>query len=217
MKKPLLLLCLFLLLAGCAREIRTTGYADRGSPALPPGGSFVVLGNAPATNPLLDREVKEKIEKLLLRQGYRLEAPEKADYQLAFGYSIQPGLRSGTVTTFGPPQTEIRRVPDGRGGVTTSAITVPGATAVVPVITTEYDRQVTIKVTAARGQAGAPERVLWIGESASLDPSSDLRSAIDYLLVATFTYFGRDTGRQVPVRIAPDHPDLRALRQEASP
>lgn len=217
MKKTLLTLLTTLLLAGCALEIRTTGYADRGGASLAAGGTFAVLSNAPAANPLLDREVKGKIEKLLLRRGYRLAAPDKAGYHLTFGYGIQPGLRSGTVTTFGPPQTEIRRIPDGRGGVTTSAVTVPGATSAVPVITVEYDRQVTIRVTAAPGGAGNPERVLWIGESASLDPSSDLRSAIDYLLVATFDHFGRDTGRQVQGRIAPDHPDLKALREGTSP
>lgn len=220
MKKTFLFLISVLLLAGCAMTIHTTGYTDRngGRPVLPPGSTFAVLENLPAPNPLLDREIRGKIEKLLLRQGFRLAAPEKADYHLAFGYSIQPGLRSGTVTTFSPPQTHIRRVPDGQGGVTTQAITVPGTATSVPVVTPEYTRQVTLKVTDAAGaRAGREAKVLWIGDSSNLDPSSDLRSDIDYLLVATFLHFGRDTGREVQVRIGKDHPDVQALRQEGSP
>lgn len=216
MKKPFFLLLLTLWLAGCALEIRTTGFLDRagGLAALPKAASFAVLENAQAPNPVFEKEIKGKIEKLLVRQGYRIEPPERASYLLAYSYSIQSGLRSSTITSYGPPQTDIVRVPDGKGGVTTRVVTVQGAPSVVPVIAMGYTEQLTLQVME-EARMGQAQKVVWVGETLTSDGSSDLRSDIDYLLVATFRYFGEDTGKQAHVRISPDDPEVMALRREA--
>ncbi len=219
MRRTVFLVAVLIFLGGCALDIRTTGFLDRtaGAAGLAKGATVAVVENSPAENPIFDREVRGKIEKLLARRGYRTAAPGKADYILTYGYSISPGLRSSAVTTYGPPQTQITSVPDGRGGVTTRAVTLPGQPTVVPMLSTEYTRQVTVKVAeAGRGQQDKKEHVLWVGETHSIDPSSDLRSDIDYLLVVTFRYFGQDTGKQVRVNLNPDDPEVRELRGEAS-
>ena len=218
MKKALFLAGLLIMVSGCGREIRTTGFLDRtaGVTALAKGATVAVVENSQAENPIFDREVKGKIEKLLARRGYRAAAAGKADYILTYGYSISPGLRSTPVTTYGPPQTQITSVPDGKGGVTTRAITLPGQPTVVPMLSTEYTRRLMVTVAdAARQREDKKEHVLWVGETHSIDPSSDLRSDIDYLLVATFLYFGQDTGKQVRVNLSPNDPEVLELRSEA--
>lgn len=217
MNQRIIPVALVVLLAGCGLEIRTTGFLDRTAAVtgLAKGATVAVVENSQAENPIFDREVKGKIEKLLARHGYRAAAVGKADYILSYGYSISPGLRSSAVTTYGPPQTQITSVPDGKGGLTTRAVTLPGQPTVVPMLSTEYTRQVNVKLAAARQQADGNGHVLWVGETHSIDPSSDLRSDIDYLLVVTFLYFGQDTGKQVRVTLNPDDPAVRELRGEA--
>jgi hypothetical protein len=218
MKKGIFLVSLLIFVVGCALDIRTTGYLDRASgvTALTKGTAFAVMENAQAENPIFDREVKGKLEKMLTKRGYRIAPPETADYLLTYGYSIGPGFRSSVVTSYGLPQTQITSVPDGRGGVTTRAVTTPGQPFSVPMISTEYTRQLTVKVAdAARQREDKKEHVIWVGETHSIDPSSDLRYDVDYLLVVTFAYFGQDTGKQVRVNLGPEDPEVLELRSEA--
>jgi hypothetical protein len=217
MKKVLLLAAIALLVSGCALNVRTTGFLDpaAGADAPPPGASFAVLENAEAPNPIFDREVRGKIEILLARHGYKVAAQDRADYLLTFSYDMSAGLRIGTMTSYGPPQTKIVAVSDGRGGRTFRAITVPGAVTTTPTMTETFTRRLTLKtVDAGSLRAGRPERVVWIGDTLSTETSSDLRYDIDYLLAAAFAWFGRDTGKQATVPIHGDNPDVGALRGE---
>jgi hypothetical protein len=219
MKKGILLAALIVLVSGCAPEIRTTGYLDRASgiQALPKGAAFAVVENAQAANAIFDREVKRKIEKLLMMRGYRVDAPDKADFFLSYSYSIDPRLRNDAVAMYGPPEAEIVSGPDGRGGITTRAVMMPGPVSVMPVLTTEYAKHLMVKVAdAGHLRSGQKENVLWIGQTSSADLSSDLRSEIDYLLVATFAHFGRDTGKEVTVSLDKGDPDVMELRKDQS-
>ncbi len=70
-------------------NIKVNGYTDPGTPAeVKPGGSFCVIENKEAKNPLLEAEVKGKITKLLVTRGYPVTTFEKADYYLFFGYGM---------------------------------------------------------------------------------------------------------------------------------
>jgi hypothetical protein len=219
-KKALLIVLLVVFLAACALDVRTTGFLDRsaGIAVLPNGATFAVLENAAASNPIFDREIKAKIERLLVKAGYRLDASDKARYQLSYGYGIASGLRSRAVTSYGPPQTQIITVSDGKGGVATQAVMTPGTASVIPMVSVEYTKQLTLKVTEAAGSAdGRKESVVWMGETLSMDPSSDLRTDIDYLLVVAFMYFGRDTGKQVSVSIGRENSAVDELRRDFEP
>ncbi len=219
-KKALLFVLLVVFLAGCALDVRTTGFLDRsaGIAVLPNGAAFAVLENAAASNPIFDREVKAKIERLLVKEGYRVDTPDKARYLLYYGYGIASGLGSRAVTSYGPPQTQIITVSDGKGGVATQAVMTPGAASVIPMVSVEYTKQLTLKVTEAAGTAGGRnDNVVWMGETLSMDPSSDLRSDVDYLLVVAFRYFGRDTGKQVSVSIGRGNPAVEELRRGFEP
>lgn len=202
---------LILSLAGCGPQVRMTGYLDRQAASFQKGATFFVAENSQAFNPLLEREIKEKIERLLLRHGYGIEGERGAAYRLSFGYGLGQALQSSFVTSFLQPRTEIVSVPDGKGGMTARPAVVPGAPVPVPVVTTEYLLYLLIRV--AEGSPGEEGRVIWVGEALSLEHSLDLRADMDYLLAALFANFGRDTARQIVIRVGQDQPDLRELRR----
>jgi hypothetical protein len=201
--------------------IKVNGYTDPGSPAqVKPGGSFCVMENKEAQNPLLDAEVKEKITKLLATRGYAVTSFEKADYYLFFGYGMgEP--RSVTVTTpdyygsFGWGMGTGWGGWGGRGwggwGGPSVAIGMPwggypaeGATL--------YDRSLLIKVV--EGPAYRTQKItrpVWVGEAHSVGASSDLRTVLNYLLVADFREFGKNTGKAVPMEISAQDPEVAPL------
>lgn len=217
MRKVCFFIALVALVSGCAVNVRTTGFLDRrpGTSAPSPGSSFAVLENNQAANPILDREIRFKIEKLLLARGYRIAAREQALYALTFDYNISPGLRTGVTTVYSRGQMQMTPVPDGKGGTTYINVMTPGTTTAVPTLTDVFTKHLTLKIMEARSlAAGQNEKIIWIGETVSTDASSDLRSDIDYLLAAVFSYFGLDTGKQINVPVGKDNADVRALRTE---
>ena len=63
--------------------------------------------------------------------------------------------------------------------------------------------------TAYRARQDAPP--VWVGEARSLGTSSDLRMVLNYLLVADFKEFGKNTGQAVTVEIKADNPEAVSL------
>ena len=70
MQKTIRFLAMFVIglwLSGCSSvstfTIKVNGYTDPGAPAqVKPGGSFCVIENQEAKNPLLEKEIKEKTQ-----------------------------------------------------------------------------------------------------------------------------------------------------------
>ena len=215
----LTLVVIGLCLSGCSTAatytIKVNGYTDPGTPGLiKPGGSFYVMENQEVKNPLLEKEINGKITKLLETHGHGITTYEKADYYLFFAYGMgEP--RSVNVTTpdyyggfgwgwgggyggwggWGGPAVSIG-IP--WGGSTDSA--------------TLYDRRLLIKVVegpAYRTQKTSPP--VWVGEAHSVGSSSDLRLVLNYLLVADFREFGKNTGKAVTIEIKADNPEVYSL------
>ena len=96
-------------LSSCASynyNVMVNGYTDPGTfETVKPGGSFFVIENQEAKNPLLEKEIKEKINKLLQSRGYAVTTFEKADYYLFFGYGL------------GEPRSVSVAMPDYYGGI----------------------------------------------------------------------------------------------------
>lgn len=208
----LLLFCLAWL--GCAGtyQVRVNGYADPASPAVfTPGASFCVLENPTAPNPLLEREIKAKIERLLTLRGFSLAPLEQAQYVLRFTYGIGPG-QSATVVS---PDWSIGIGGGGGSGWGGGwgggyAFLWPGfatySTAAV------YDRWLLLNVVAAKDyRASDKSRPLWVGESRSSGASADLREVVNPLLLAAFGEFGKNTGKAVTADLSPNDPRLKEL------
>jgi hypothetical protein len=207
-------------LAGCSLSpvynIKVNGYTEPGTPrAIKPGGSFFIMTNKEAKNPLLETEVKDKITKLLLSHGYPNTTFEKADYYLFFGYGMgEPhsvvvvtdyygGIGWGMGCGWGPGCY-------GWGGPAFSIMVPPwGAYASD---TTIYDRWLLINVVdgpAFRTQKLS--RPVWVGEARSTGGSSDLRTVLNYLLVADFKEFGQNTGKAISIDLKEHDPAVFSL------
>jgi len=77
---------------------------------------------------------------------------------------------------------------------------------------TLFDRWLLIKVVggaAYRTQKTSPP--VWVGEAHSVGTSSDLRLVLNYLLVANFREFGKNTGKAVTVEINENNPEVYSL------
>ena len=219
MQKAIVFLALIiagLYLSGCSTAatftIKVNGYTDPGTPGLiKPGGSFCVIENQDVKNPLLEKEITAKITKLLERRGHAVTTFEKADYYLMFAYGMgEP--RSVNVTT-----------PDyyggfgwgwggGYGGWGGPAVSIGIPWGGSADSATLYDRRLLIKVVegpAYRTQKTSPP--VWVGEAHSVGTSSDLRLVLNYLLVADFKEFGKNTGQAVTMTIDAENPEVASL------
>ena len=99
-----LILAVSILLSGCATyySVRMNGYLDTQNTTkqIAPGASFCVLQNKDSKNPILDSEIKTKVEKLLLQKGYKIASYEQADFYLSYFYGIGPGRSATEVSRF---------------------------------------------------------------------------------------------------------------------
>ncbi len=210
----LVLMAIGLTLSGCGTfyHVKVNGYT---SPAttqrIQPGGSFFVIANKRAKNPLLEMEVKDKIQKLLQSHGYPTTTFEKADYYLFFSYGLgeprnvsvtAPDYSIGWGGGWGPGY--------GWGGPA-FYFTVPpwgGYTEE----TTLYDRWLLINVVDGPAyRAHQAAQPVWVGEARSIGTSSDLRTVLNYLLVADFQEFGKNTGKAITIKLEEQNPAVYSL------
>ena len=89
----LLLTILSVALIGCAStrtyRVQVNGYTEEAAVApFAVGVSFFVVEDQDAANPLLEKEVKAKLDKLLEKKGYILAPYEQAEYCLLFTYGM---------------------------------------------------------------------------------------------------------------------------------
>ena len=204
------------LFCGCAPRyhVVTTGYLDPGVPAFAPGPAFAVLPNEPASNPIFDRELASKIERVLIFQGYRSAPPESADYVIRYQYGVE-GRQVTTerpVTHFGP-----RYVVTSASG-TRSYVQGYDYVTYVPELHMLYVSRLGLTVAPARPAAGAAEpQPVWIGETFSESSQFDLRKTIDYLLASSFRFFGVNTPEHRETTLKPDDPIVRHLQEQPAP
>lgn len=205
--------CLGLLaLFGCAGvyEVRVNGYTDPAQPAaITPGATFSVIENKEAKNPLLEKEITAKINKLLLERGYRLVPAQQADYFLLYSYGIGAGgAASVTMPSFGVG------VGYGFWASRSYGMFWPGFYNYPAYADPLYDRWLLINVIEGRPYRDQGQsKTVWVGESRSTGTSADIREVINSLLLASFKQFGTNTGKAVEVDIRQDDPNLKALEK----
>lgn len=201
-----LLVCL-----GCAAtyQIMVNGYTDPAAQVrFAPGARFCVVDNQKAANPLLEKEIRAKIQRMLTLSGFSLAPSEQAEYLLLFTYGIGPGASSVMVA----PEWGVGFGGGGRYWGGGYAFFWPGFTTYSTAAV--YDRWLLLNVVSAREyREGGQARPLWVGESRSSGTSADLREAVDALLVAAFQQFGRNTGKAVTAELHADDSRLQQLRQ----
>ncbi len=206
---------------GCALgsvRMNINGYLDHQRPVVfKPGDSFFVAQNPEADNPLLEKEIADKIKRLLAQKGFSLTAKAKADYILAFGYSlIQEPPEMHFWLQHQPGRYEQLEVfKDDKGRSYWRTIYAPGRQVYVPQTKIAFTRALSLRVIEARVERASGEaRVVWAADTHSRGTDKDLRTVINYLLIGTFEHFGQDTGRLVPQKVPRTDPRLELLGPE---
>jgi hypothetical protein len=195
---------------GCASsrtyQVQVNCYTDSAAPLLAPVASLFVMEDQKAQNPLLEKEIKDKIDNLLVRDGYLLAPYDKAQFYLFFTYGLET---SGTVTVAGP-------IGPGRGwsgfGYSAYLPTKYGPYAMDTL--TLYDRW--LRLTVVEGKyyrETGKSRTVWVGEVRSTGSSSDLREVLSPLLIGAFEQFGKNTGKALLTNIRQNDPRVRELER----
>ena len=219
MKRIFPLLLLITHLSGCATyyKVRVNDYLNMagGAAVIPAAGSFSVLENKNEKNPILEAEVKSKIERMLTEKGYRVVPYEKADMCLDFSYSINSGRTVSEVRpVYNPGDVETVQTFRSNGRSSTSIVTLPGYTTYLPYSVTVYTSSLIMNVLDATSLRDRNEKkILWIGENYVCSESPDLRNMINYLLVASFEHFGENTGKSVIMNLSEKDQRVKKISQ----
>ena len=208
MKTYIFLLPLICLGLGCATPyyVGVNGYSSSGQNLqIPQETSIHVVADSNATNPILEKEIGMKIQKLLKEKGYRIDSDE-ADYYLLFDYAMSHG------------QSVTNAYPIYHAGVYYNYPYSYGYshdyTTYIPYSTVVYTRWLELRLIDSKAyKANQKARPLWIGEATSAGRSSDLRGLINYLLIAALEHFGQDTGKRVNVLFVEDDERLKLFME----
>lgn len=218
------LVVLTLNVAGCARfESRVITYLSDELPF--PQSAYTstvaVIAKTTPEEPLLEREVGRKIEVLLQQRGYAIKPVGEAKHVLFAYFAIDSGNTvRGTYNAYVPGGTAYTNVNTSTGQWATATTHLPGRTEQRSYSYTFFTRYLGMTLYDDARFVAAPsdhkdDAVVWRATTTSAGSSSDLRSVIDYLLVATFEHFGTDTGKQVRESLREGDKRVRVLRENA--
>jgi hypothetical protein len=165
----------------------------------------------------LEAEVGRKIESILAEKGYSVASALDCDYVLSAFFAIDDGHTAvGARPVFHPGGTATTNVYTSRGDWATATTNLPGTTSYAPYSYTYYTRYLGAtlyeRASWTSTQGPNPETAVWSSHVFSSGRSHDLRSVVDYLLVATFDWFGRDSGKQISRSFAERDGRVKALR-----
>jgi hypothetical protein len=218
MKKTLI--ALVILVAGCCLSgcgptlyhVNVNGYTDPAAPTqLAPGGSFFVIENQKAQNPLLEKEIAGKINQLLTGKGYELVPYDRAQYYLFFSYGAGDERAANVVM---PDSYTSYGLSLGGGTGWRGSPFVFGAPffSFYPGPERRYDRWLLLNVVDAKYYREKGQfQTVWVGEARSTGTSQDIRLTINYLLLADFQQFGQNTGKALGVEINENAPKVQGL------
>ena len=204
MRLYLFSLSLIFLGLGCRASyyVGINGYSStRKTLQVPQSASIYVVTDSNAPNPFLEKEIGMKIQKLLNAKGYNT-GTEQTSYHLLFDYGIDSGRTvTDTIPIYHPS-----------GYYEDPPFFTPSYTTYVPYSEVIYTRWLVLRLIDGRVYRNSQKvEPLWIGEVTSAGPSSDLRRVVNYMLIAAFKHFGKDTGRQVTEVIMEDDERVKQL------
>jgi hypothetical protein len=186
--------------------VQVNGYTDSAAPMLAPGASLFVIEDHKVQNPLIEKEIKRKIDNLLVKHGYILAPYDKAEFYLFIAYGLGAPQTVSVTGPLGPGRcwSELgysAYLPEAYGPYCTDTFTVYGRWLRLTVVEGKYHRE-TGKL-----------RTVWVGEARSTGTSSNLREVLSPMLIAAFEQFGKNTGKALPTRIKQNDPRLKELER----
>jgi len=188
----LLSLVLIHLLSGCAAseyKVMVNGYLDEDkSKTFESGATYCIVQQEEIKNPLLYKEVKIRIAKLLEKKGFDIASLQEADFcvglllgeagakQVITDYIADPFWSGPYWGSYGPSWAMHS------GFHTANRVTV------------KYSHFLVLQVyEAALFREKKKKEMIWVGEASMLSSTPDIRSMVGYMLKAVISCFGQDT------------------------
>lgn len=207
-------LLVFFIFYGCATtySVKINGYIDPSRPFKTGEGPIFIIEDPNTKNPLLEREIVEKLNRMLKLKGYAQADFEKAKFYMQYSYGIGPEKTiTSTMPVYTPGQTATI-TKTGPKGTSYSTVQVPGSTTYIPYTATVTDKWLFIKVLDGETYRNeGKDSILWIGEATTTSGENDIRHLINYLIAGISRYFGENTERTITVRISEDDPLLKGI------
>lgn len=207
--KFLLLVASILLFSSCGKDtgIRITTNTFANKEIIPngfePGSSFTINAKQKGDSLFID-EVKQKIATLLKEKGFKVKTLN-ADYKLNFSFAMEKSTHTRDVPVYIPnygPWYYYNYSPYYQYGYNV---------AYVPEQYTLFNKILLIEVY----EKGLwKNKAIWQGTAHSYEKNSDLRDAIDYLLVTVFKHFGQNTSKNIKSRMEENNEDVNKLRNK---
>ena len=219
--KTIMAVSCLLLLTSCARQIHITHNSFANTRSIPQGfpmqTSFTV---EPISNkdPMLCSEIAHKIEHILQNKGYCIEDELDTRYYVLFDYQMERSKKTVNVEKYIPGETitSYGSVFDRKGAKVYQEETLTaGKFVTVPEVRTFFTKSILIQVYDARSyREHTKSTPLWQGSAACCDENDDLRDALDYLLVISLKYFGKNTQKTIETTVSSDDENVTRLRTE---
>lgn len=204
--KTILLSFFLLLLGSCGRQgvnVTSSSFANLKSipKGFPIGSSFAII-SANKTHPLFSKEISEKITRILKQKGFSIESNTCANYHLVFDFGQESSVHTKNVPTYLPGYSTWRR--------RRYCYYYPGTVIYTPQQYTLFNKIISIKVYPVKDST--EKEPIWQSTTNAYEENSDLREAMDYLLVTAFKYFGKSTRKSIQTTINFDNKDVEKLR-----
>lgn len=206
-RQTVMLLVIAIGASGCTRSYRVyvSGYSELNEP-IPKSAPIYVRTDPNGANPILDRQVKAKTQRLLRLYDYSVAVtPAEAQYELGF----EMGMQVGQTVSYAP----VRGMYGGsysyfpRRGFGLGL----GYSTYVPRIDQQHNQWLVLRLFKPNAEEADQNELIWVGEAAMNMPRASLRQAVDYLLIGAVDILGVDTASQLSMVIKADDPRLADL------
>lgn len=210
-------------LPGCTSYgIRVTTYLsdDLPFPTAQADVRIAVVAKTEPTEPLLEVEVRKKIERLVREHGYSIGSVDDCHYILSAFFTMDDGTTAtGSYPVYHAGGTATTNIYTSSGQWATATTQLPGTTSYRSYSYVYFTRYLGLTLYERKrwlesGEKDLAETIAWRSTTTSSGSSSDLRQVIDYLLVATFDYFGEDTAKEVRRTLRRGNRRVKALRSQ---
>lgn len=213
--KLILLNLSIFLIGSCAKEssmrITTNTFANK--EVIPHGfkkhNSFSISTKQKGDS-LFAQEVSQKIATILKNKGFTVKTTTDVDYNLNFSFGMKQSTHTRDVPVYIPDYGcwyyHHYHYPYGYG--------YGYRIAYIPEEYTLFNKILLIEVYKNSNNKTEKIAPVWQGTAHSYEEDSDLRDAIDYLLVTIFNHFGQNTQKYIKSKIEENNKEVEKLRQE---
>ena len=217
----LLAIVMVVFLSSCGPRVSVSNNAFADMQTIPYGfpcdSTFYIEVPTAGDNRLFTKEVAQKIATVLRNKGYDVvRDAEFADYTLSFTIGMKSFRDTVMVPHYVPGPVKTKRSKalnsEGRWIDSVEETATSGTWVSVEEERLVFKKDFTVRVyDVAKQEKTGDEEVVWTTSVSSSNGSDDLRAGVDYLLLAAFKHFGKNTQKKVYADV--ESRDVKTLRR----